>query len=408
MKFVLFFALAIASVTAKIYFQETFGDDYSKRWVTSNWKQSSGEAGKLEHSAGPFYGDAEEDKGLRTSQDAKFYASSAKFEQFSSKDATTVIQFQVRFPQQIDCGGGYIKVMPDVNQKEFNGDSQYNIMFGPDICGSSTKKVHVIFAHNGKNHLIKKEIRALDDKFSHVYTLVVKPDDTFEVYIDGEKKESGSLADNWDFMAPRQIKDPKSIKPSDWVDSAKMDDPTDQKPEGYDSVQKEIPDPDAKKPEDWDTEADGEWEAPTIPNPEFKGEWKPRQIDNPAYKGPWVQAEIANPDFVEYKDLHAYPAFGAVGIDVWQVKAGTVFDNIFIGNDLEEAIAFRKETFEKNKAAEKKMHDDQDKVRREKEEADRKKAEEEKKSQEADKEDDDEEEHVEDKISEKAKGHEEL
>lgn len=28
--------------------------------------------------------------------------------------------------------------------------------------------------------------------------------------------------------------------------------------------------------EDWDDEDDGEWEAPTIPNPEYKGEWKPK------------------------------------------------------------------------------------------------------------------------------------
>jgi len=27
------------------------------------------------------------------------------------------------------------------------------------------------------------------------------------------------------------------------------------------------------QPEDWDDEADGEWEAPLIPNPEFKGPW---------------------------------------------------------------------------------------------------------------------------------------
>lgn len=30
---------------------------------------------------------------------------------------------------------------------------------GPDICGYSTKKVHVIFSYKGKNHLIKKEIK---------------------------------------------------------------------------------------------------------------------------------------------------------------------------------------------------------------------------------------------------------
>jgi hypothetical protein len=28
------------------------------------------------------------------------------------------------------------------------------------------------------------------------------------------------------------------------------------------------------QPEDWDDEEDGEWKAPTIPNPEYKGPWK--------------------------------------------------------------------------------------------------------------------------------------
>lgn len=40
-----------------------------------------------------------------------------------------------------------------------NGDSAYNLMFGPDICGPGTKKVHVIFNYKGKNLLVKKDIR---------------------------------------------------------------------------------------------------------------------------------------------------------------------------------------------------------------------------------------------------------
>ena len=39
------------------------------------------------------------------------------------------------------------------------GDSVYNIMFGPDICGPGTKKVHVIFNYKGKNLLVNKDIR---------------------------------------------------------------------------------------------------------------------------------------------------------------------------------------------------------------------------------------------------------
>lgn len=32
-------------------------------------------------------------------------------------------------------------------------------LVGPDICGYSTKKVHVIFNYKGENRLIKKDIK---------------------------------------------------------------------------------------------------------------------------------------------------------------------------------------------------------------------------------------------------------
>jgi hypothetical protein len=54
-------------------------------------------------------------------------------------------------------------------------------MFGPDICGSSTKRIHVIFEKNGQNHLIKKTIPAESDEYTHLYTLIVRPDNTYEV-----------------------------------------------------------------------------------------------------------------------------------------------------------------------------------------------------------------------------------
>ena len=45
---------------------------------------------------------------------------------------------------------------------------------------------------------------------------------------------------------------------------------------------------------------------------------------------------------------------------MWQVKSGTIFDNILIGDDASEAEAFAKETFEVTKEAEKTMKDKQD------------------------------------------------
>jgi len=367
-----------------VFFKEDFadGDGYLSRWVSSTSK--GGDQGKFVLSAGKFYGDAEKDKGIQTSQDARFYGLSAKFDAFSNEGKNLVIQFQVKHEQNIDCGGGYVKVFgSDLDQTGMHGDSPYHIMFGPDICGSGTKKVHVIFTHKGKNHLINKEIRCKDDELTHLYTLIVKPDNTYEVKIDNAKVESGSLEADWDILPAKEILDPEAKKPEDWDDNETIADPADVKPEDWDKPE-HIADPEAKKAEDWDDEMDGEWEAPMIDNPEYKGEWKPKQIPNPAYKGKWIHPKIANPEYSPEPLLYRYSDIGAIGFDLWQVKSGTIFDNILIGDDAAEAEAFAKETFEVTKDAEKKMKDKQE----EEEKAARAAEEEEKKGDEEDEDED--------------------
>ena len=63
-----------------------------------------------------------------------------------------------------------------------------------------------------------QDIRCKDDVFSHLYTLIVNTDGTYEVLIDNEKAESGSLEDDWDILPPKKIKDPEAKKPEDWDD----------------------------------------------------------------------------------------------------------------------------------------------------------------------------------------------
>src|SRR5690349_14673511 len=103
------------------------------------------------------------------------------------------------------------------------------------------------------------------------------------------------------------------------------------------------------------------------------GDWKPKKIANPEYKGKWVQPEIANPAYVEDNEIYAKDnAF--VGFDLWQVKSGTIFDNILIADDISDAEKVLADTFTANKAKEKEMFDAAEKARVDKEEADRKKA----------------------------------
>merc|ERR1711881_178440 len=189
--------------------------------------------------------------------------------------------------------------------------------------------------------------------------LIVKPDNTYEVLIDNEKAESGSLEEDWDTLPAKKIKDPEAKKPEDWVDNAKMDDPEDSKPEDWDKPE-HIADPDATKPDDWDDEMDGEWEPPQIDNPEYKGEWKPKQIDNPDYKGAWVHPEIDNPEYEEDSTLYAFDSFCGIGFDLWQVKSGTIFDNVLITDDVEAAKKQGEDLWKATSEAEKKMKEIQD------------------------------------------------
>jgi len=176
------------------------------------------------------------------------------------------------------------------------------------------------------------------------------------------------LEQDWSFLAPKTIPDPSASKPEDWEDNEKIDDPEDTKPEDWDKPEF-IPDPDAKMPDDWDEEMDGQWAPAKINNPEYQGEWKPKQIDNPKYKGPWIHPEIDNPDYKEDSDLYRYDNIGAVGFDLWQVKSGTIFDNILLTDDEKYAEEFGNETWGVTKDAEKKAKDALDEEEKKLEEA---------------------------------------
>jgi len=92
---------------------------------------------------------------------------------------------------------------------------------------------------------------------------------------------------------------------------------------------------------------------------------------------------IDNPEYVDDTLMYRFPDMGAVGFELWQVKSGSIFDNIIITDSVAEAEAFFDETFTKYQALEKQMFDEFTRKEREEEEAQRKRTEEEKKRQEA-------------------------
>eukprot|EP00927_Polykrikos_kofoidii_P077755 TRINITY_DN74670_c0_g1_i1.p1 TRINITY_DN74670_c0_g1~~TRINITY_DN74670_c0_g1_i1.p1 ORF type:complete len:407 (-),score=97.11 TRINITY_DN74670_c0_g1_i1:132-1352(-) len=328
-------------VCAEVFFEEKFETaDWEQRWVHSTWSGGNGPAGRFEWSAGDWFGDEAKQKGIRTPKNMNYHSISAKFQKpFSNKGKDLVVQFSVKHEAQeySFCGGGYIKLFgSDIDQAKFGGNTPYKIMFGPDLCGYDISRIHLIFNWNGDNLLRKPDIPLnYDEKneHTHLYTLLLKPDNSYKVYIDLKETSAGTLHESWDFPN-RSNDDPTDAKPAGWVDTKTIDDPAAKKPDDW-VDEKRIRDPTATLPAEWDEEEDGTWEAPYIDNPKYKGAWHVQKIQNPAYIGVWKPRQIENPAFVE--DVYSYDDIGGVGFELWTVNKGSVFDNILVTDSFEQA-----------------------------------------------------------------------
>ncbi|XP_075961413.1 calnexin isoform X1 [Anarhichas minor] len=346
------------------------------------------------------------DKGLVLKTRAKHHAISAQLlRPFTFDTKPLIVQYEVNFQAGIDCGGAYVKLLsqtPDLNLDLFGDKTPYTIMFGPDKCGEEYK-LHFIFRHKNpktgeyeEKHAKKpdSDLRTYyTDKKTHLYTLVVNPDNTFEVLVDQTVVNSGSLLTD---MTPAvnpaaEIEDPDDQKPEDWDERPKIQDPAATKPEDWDEdAPAQIPDedavkpdgwlddepeyigdPDAVKPEDWDEDMDGEWEAPQVPNPacetapgcgawkrpmidnpNHKGKWKPPMIDNPNYQGVWKPRKVPNPAFFEDLQPFRMTPFSAVGLELWSMTSEIFFDNFFITDDRSTAERWAADGWGLKKAAE--------------------------------------------------------
>lgn len=369
------------------YLFEAFNDNsWTESWSTSTLSNVSGKWEVRDTAEPKGYPD---EKMIFMTTENSYYGLSTEFKTpLKIVDQTLVLQYEVRLQDKLECGGAYIKLFssewPKFDPTTLCNESKYVIMFGPDKCGD-TNKVHFIFRHrNLKTGLIEEKHMndppsIKDDKIAHLYTLIVRPDNTFEVLIDGKSEKSGDLLNDFtpSVNPPKTIDDPNDFKPSDWVDEEFIDDPDAKKPDDWDESLPEfipdpekadppegwlvdephfIPDPNAQMPNDWDEDIHGEWEAPTIPNPkcetapgcgeyeaplvanpDFKGKWIAPQIDNPAYKGEWSPRQIPNPNYYEDPHPHNFAPIVGAGFELWMVNKDIGFGNILIDTD-EKAV----------------------------------------------------------------------
>ncbi|KAI3785947.1 hypothetical protein L1987_45073 [Smallanthus sonchifolius] len=374
----------------KCIFYETFDQSFEGSWIVSEKEEYSG---VWKHSKSQGH----DDYGLLVSEKARKYAIVKELDKpVELKDQTIVLQFEARYHYGLQCGGAYLKYLrpqePGWSPKQFDNKSPYSIMFGPDKCGPTTK-VHFIINHKNpktgkyvEHHLNTPNVIP-GGTLSHVYTAILKPDNELRILVDEEELMKANITSPGYFQPPlvppktipdpddkrpedwddvKQIPDPDATKPDDWDEDAPMEilDEDAEKPDGWlDDEPAEVDDPEATKPEDWDDEEDGEWEAPKIDNPKCAtasgcGEWKRPMKENPDYKGKWHAPLIDNPDYMgiwhpdripndDYFDLDKpnLEPVTAIGIEIWTMQDGILFDNILIASDEETAASIRNATW---------------------------------------------------------------
>lgn len=91
-----------------------------------------------------------------------------------------------------ECGGSYVKLLThfdDFRPEDLVDSTPYSVMFGPDKCGGGTSKgqVHLILRHQSPltTEVMEKHLKPSPtpetDGIPHVYTLILKPDNTLQV-----------------------------------------------------------------------------------------------------------------------------------------------------------------------------------------------------------------------------------
>ena len=199
-------SLASSSAPAGLFFYETFdeADPFeSGKWTKSSDEKYVDQSISITPAKQPVKG-FENDKGLQLSKEMKHYGISAKFPEPLSFQGQKelVIQYELKLEDTLACGGAYVKLprlTDGLDLSRLNSATPYTIMFGPDKCGSTNNKVHFILQHQNpltkgweEKHFNDTPTVKMDKKY-HLYTLSLKDDNSFEIFVDKKMSKKGNL-----------------------------------------------------------------------------------------------------------------------------------------------------------------------------------------------------------------------
>lgn len=140
------------------------------------WKQSSAKKDNTEESLAKYDGEWKValpskvvltgDLGLVVKSKAKHHAIAAVLPKpITFEEDVLVVQYEVKYEEGQECGGGYLKLLSEGAEKNIQGftdATEYTIMFGPDKCGPQSKVHFILKIENPVNKTISVRFNLKD------------------------------------------------------------------------------------------------------------------------------------------------------------------------------------------------------------------------------------------------------
>lgn len=340
-----------------VFYEAFTSDSYKKRWVLGSRYYISRNV-SVHFLREP--NTIENERALVFKQPNAYYSLSSPVKNPISLDKDSfALQFEARLNPSSKKYNISLKLFNEYNPIALDERTPYILSFGFEYI--ENLMIQFKFFHK---HLTTGETRLLSlkepypvpiDELNHVYTLIVRKNQTFSILIDNNEVRNGNFITSFDPppSGPLDLPDPNHIKPDDWEEKIQyIPDPAAKMPSHYsDSVDYYIPldkpvgrwletekyvhhDNAYSKPEEWDDELFGEYIYPLKinsrcfnshvsgcgkyysgfrVNPNHSSQWIHPTIKNPKYKGKWVQRRIPNPNYMVDISPFKFPEVHGIG-----------------------------------------------------------------------------------------------
>lgn len=315
-----FFFISLS--TSTFYLKETFDTGTSTHWRVPKKLRPFTKLGKWAVSTGDCYGSQQKWLGLTTTQSHRDYLLYTNFNQpMNTTKSDFVLSYTLRMNPFVDCSGQFVKIMDaSSDMTNFSQDLPFAIKFGPDVCGPSFKRTHVVIMYNGKEYETNHPIGVIKDPFTHSYSLIIRANNTYAVLIDGEVADESTLEERFDipYLNKRKV---TNLAKSDYqninIDEEEEEDeellnqgPIMHKEYNKANVNKEENEKKKEIQNDFDNE--------TIPEADEK---------------------------VDYPPFGHFESLGYLVIDVHQSCCGSLFDNFVVTDNERESLNLLRDNF---------------------------------------------------------------